>query len=243
MSTTDAIATAAPSARSEFLRGVRLALPIMTGIGAWGLVSGVAMINSGLTFWQSIGMTLIVYAGSAQLACLPLMMAGVPIGIVMLTAGIVNLRFLIYGLGLAPAFRHLPWWKRLGLGYFSADVTYVLFVPRYQEDPHRPHVIPLYLGMVATGWGIWQATSIAGVALAERIPTDWGLELAGALALLALVVPLITGVPVMVGVTVSTLVGLVGYDWPMRLGVIAAVAAGVAAALVTEAAVPKKRAP
>lgn len=233
---------APPRARDEFLRGFRLALPIMTGIGAWGLVSGVAMINSGLTLGQAIGMTLIVYAGSAQLACLPLMAAGVPIGIVMLTAGIVNLRFLIYGLGLAPAFRSQPWFRKLMLGYFSADVTYVLFVPRYQEDPRRPHVIALYLGMVAAGWGIWQGASIAGILLAARIPTDWGLDLAGSLALLALVVPLIVGVPVMVGVTVAGAVALMGIDWPMRLGVIAAVAAGVTAALVVEAMLPPRRA-
>ena len=216
-----------PTARDEFVRGFRLALPIMAGIGAWGLVSGVAMVNSGLTVVQALGMTLLVYAGSAQLACLPLIAAGVPIGIVMLTAAIVNLRFVIYGLGLAPAFRSQPWFRRLVLGYFSADVTYVLFVPRYQEEPERPHVIAFYLGMVAAGWGIWQAASIAGILLAARIPTDWGLDLAGSLALLALIV--LGGVAALVA-------------WWLRLGMIAAVVAGGAAALVTESLVASRRA-
>ena len=38
------------------------------GIAAWGLVTGVAMIKSGLGLPEAIGMSLLVFAGSAQLA-------------------------------------------------------------------------------------------------------------------------------------------------------------------------------
>ena len=46
--------------------------------GAWGLVTGVAMVHAGLSVPLALLMILTVYAGSAQLASLPLLAAGTP---------------------------------------------------------------------------------------------------------------------------------------------------------------------
>jgi predicted branched-subunit amino acid permease len=59
--------------------GVKAGLPTLFGIGAWGLVVGIAMVKTGLTVPQAIGMTLLVFAGSAQLASLPLIAAHAPV--------------------------------------------------------------------------------------------------------------------------------------------------------------------
>src|SRR6478735_6056613 len=56
--------------KRAFREGVRAYAPTMPGIFAWGMVTGMAMMKSGLTIWQALGMTFIVFAGSAQLACL-----------------------------------------------------------------------------------------------------------------------------------------------------------------------------
>lgn len=224
--------------RGEFLRGFRLSLPVLPGIGVWGMVSGVAMIKAGLTIPQALFMTFAMYAGSAQLATLPLITSGVPIGIILLTAAVVNLRFLIYGIGLAPAFRRFSWPRRIALGFFNADLGFVLFVPRYQEEPNRPCPVWLYMGVVGGAWFVWQAMTLVGIFLGGRIPTDWGLEIAGSLALLALVVPLLNNVRVIVGAAVALGVALVGIDWPMRLGMITAVLAGTAAAMLMEFVAP-----
>lgn len=54
--------------RAAFQEGCKISLDSMPGILAWGLVSGMAMIKAGLTVWQALGMTFLVFAGSAQLA-------------------------------------------------------------------------------------------------------------------------------------------------------------------------------
>ena len=46
--------------------------------------------------------------------------------------------------------------------------------------------MPYFWGGVATNWVAWQVPAIAGILLAERIPTHWGLGFAGVLALLGL---------------------------------------------------------
>jgi predicted branched-subunit amino acid permease len=224
------------SARREFQRGVRLVLPVLPGTAAWGLVSGIAMLKTGLTSEQAFAMTLLMYAGSAQLACLPLIAAAAPVFVTLLTAAIVNLRFLIYGLGLASAFRGESRWMRLLLGYLNADPGYILFTPRRDEDTTRPHARSLYLGITVGNWITWQTSSLLGIALGARIPTTWGLELAGVLALIALAIPLITTLPTVAGCLAASVIALLGAQWPLRLGIIGAVVAGVTVAMIVETA-------
>jgi len=82
--------------RSDFEEGVRSMAPLSLAIGVWGLVTGVAMVNAGMTMPGALAVTLFVYAGSAQLATLPLLAAGAPLPVVWATALLVNLRFVIF---------------------------------------------------------------------------------------------------------------------------------------------------
>ena len=63
----------------EFARGARDMAGAALGIAAWGLVTGVAMAKSGLPMPLALLMSLIVFAGSAQLAALPLLAGGAPL--------------------------------------------------------------------------------------------------------------------------------------------------------------------
>jgi predicted branched-subunit amino acid permease len=46
------------------------------GLAAWGLMTGVAMVNSGLSTFEALLMGVIVFAGSSQLAAIPLIAVG-----------------------------------------------------------------------------------------------------------------------------------------------------------------------
>ena len=63
-------------------RGARDVLPFAPGIGAWGVVTALAMVKSGLSTPLAVLMSLVVYSGSAQLATLPLLVIRAPIGVV-----------------------------------------------------------------------------------------------------------------------------------------------------------------
>jgi predicted branched-subunit amino acid permease len=56
----------------EFRQGARDMSSVALGTGAWGLMTGVAMVKAGMSVFESIAMTLLVYAGSSQLAAIPL---------------------------------------------------------------------------------------------------------------------------------------------------------------------------
>ena len=156
----------------EFRRGVREMVEPSLGIAAWAFVTGVAMVNAGLSVPLAVAMTVLVYAGSAQLAALPLLVMGAPLWIVWATAFCVNLRFVIYSAHWARYFGHLPRWQRLVLGYFAVDVTYALFVRRFPTPQPSPEHLPYFWGGAAWNWGSWVGASLFGVFIADREPTN-----------------------------------------------------------------------
>jgi predicted branched-subunit amino acid permease len=117
----------------EFGEGARAMLPVAPGIAAWALMTGVAMMKSGLSLVESLAMALLVFAGSSQLAAMPLLIAGAPAWVILATGFCVNLRFVVFSLHLRPYMMHLPLWRRMLGGYLTADLTYVLFTRRF---PH-----------------------------------------------------------------------------------------------------------
>lgn len=232
---------AQPTPRSELWLGARLISPALLGVGAWSVVTGVAMVKTALSVTQALAMTGLVFAGSAQLASLPLIAAGAPVWVVLMTAAIVNLRFVIYAAALSPHFAHLPVRWRLLLGYLSTDFGLVVFLRRRESEPGLPHREWLFLGMAATNWAVWQAGSVLGILLASQVPPSWGLDFAGTLALTALVVPLVASRPGAAGALVAAIVALQCSGWPLRLGLVAAVVAGMSAALLAERLAPQAR--
>ena len=113
---------------SDFRHGVRDMLAYAPGIAAWGLVTGMAMVQAGLSVPLALLMTLAVYAGSAQLASLPLLAAGAPMWVVCAAAFCVNLRFVIYSAQLRVYCEHLAPLRRVVLASFSADMNLIAFL-------------------------------------------------------------------------------------------------------------------
>lgn len=144
--------------KAAFWDGVRVSTQTVPGLFAWGAVSGMAMVQSGLSVWQAVVMTLVVYGGSAQLAVLPLIAVGAPIGVMALTALMVNLRFVIFSAVIGPHFIHLKWWQRLWYGYNNVDLVMAFFPQRYPAHTVGKHAGKLgyFRGLFIPNWWAWQ---------------------------------------------------------------------------------------
>jgi predicted branched-subunit amino acid permease len=221
--------------------GVRTGLPTLLGIAAWGMVVGVAMVKSGLSVWQASAMTLVAFAGSAQLASLPLIAAGAPVWVIFATALVVNLRFVIFSALLGPHFAHLPLRQRVFYGYISGDVSIALFLQRYPDPARAPGKLSFLKGLLLPNWCSWQAGSLIGIFLGSTIPTAWQLGFAGTLAILCVMIPLVINSAALCGVLVAGTVGVLTHGFPYKLGLLAAVLAGMASAMAFEAATSRRR--
>lgn len=227
----------------EFRRGRNEMVGIALGIAAWGLVTGVAMVKSGLAVPLALLMSFVVFAGSAQLAVLPLLAAGAPLWVVWATAFCVNLRFVIFSAGWRPYFGHLPRKRRLWLGYFSGDLNYVNFMRRFPEPKPAPGQEAYFWGSVATNWFAWQGSSVLGILLAEQVPTAWGLGFAGTMALLGLTYSLLNDRVTWLAAAVASGAAVAAFALPLKLNIVVAIAAAVVVGLVIDHTTPREAKP
>lgn len=219
-----------------FAAGFRSMLATMLGVGAWGLVTGVAMVKAGMSVPLAIFMSLIVYAGSAQLAVLPLLMVGAPLWVVWFTATCVNLRFVILSSMWRHYFGHLRLLHRLTLGYFSGDVIFVTFTHRYPTPEKKPEQLPFFWGAAVANWVFWQVFSIAGILLANVIPLSWGLGFAGVLALMGVLYSMLKDKAAWLACVVACGAAVATFALPLKLNILVAIAAAVTAGLLMETA-------
>jgi len=218
----------------QFRVGVKEMAGVSLGIAAWGLVTGVAMVKSGMSVPLALFMSLAVFAGSAQLAAVPLMAVAAPMWVIWATALCVNLRFVIFSAQWRPYFKRFPLKQRLLLGYFSADLTYVLFMRRFR-DPHEDQgQVQYFIGGSVVNWVAWQLPSIAGILLADVIPTQWGLGFAGVLALLGLTYSLLSGVGTALAALVAAAAAVAAFALPFHLNIVVAIAAAICVGLMID---------
>ena len=215
----------------EFRIGARDMWPQAPGIAAWGLMTGVAMVKSGMSVLESLLMALFVFAGSSQLASIPLIVAGAPMWVILATGFCVNLRFVVFSLHLRPYLMHLPLWQRLTHGYLTADLSYVLFTRRFpkpSDDASIRRAQEAYLaGNCCVNWVSWVGASVVGVALANFIPTSWGLGFAGILCLVGILCSLASTRLRIVSASVAGVAAVVAYALPLKLNIVVAIAVAV----------------
>ena len=213
---------------------------VTPGLAAWGVMTGVAMVKSGMSAVEVTLMALFVYAGSSQLAALPLIAAGAPMWVILATSTCVNLRFIVFSAHLRPYVAHLPAWQRTFRGYLFADLNYGLFIRRFPQPATAADGIAAqdayWLGNGVSCWLVWATSSLVGAALAATIPVSWGLGFAGVLALLATMVMLATTWQRIAAAAVAGSVAGATFALPLRLNIVVAIVAAVAAGLVLETA-------
>jgi predicted branched-subunit amino acid permease len=213
------------AADPDFRAGARDMASPSLGLAAWGLVTGVTMVKSGLSLPLAMGMSLLVFAGSAQLTALPLIASGAPLWVLLATAFCVNLRFVIFSAQWRAYWAHLPRGRRLLNGYLSADLNFVYFVKRYPDAVPQPGQQRYFWGGVAVNWPTWQAASFTGILLADRIPTHWGIGFAGVLALLGLSYALLTEKMLWWVAVTAGAVSIATYALPLKLNILCAIVA------------------
>ncbi len=119
-------------ATHSWLRGISRAVPITLGYIPVGFAYGVLAQKAGLSAFNTMAMSLFVYAGSSQLIAVGLFAAGgAPLSII-LTTLVVNLRHMLMASALAP---YLNRWRKLELTAFAYELTDETFALHSVEFP------------------------------------------------------------------------------------------------------------
>lgn len=213
--------------RKHFWLGVRDFLPLVSGVLPFGLIAGATGVSLGMSPEMVLGMTVLFFAGSAQLAAYSLIQDNAPFVIILVTAVIVNLRFAIYSATFAPLLGPLKKRYRFPMAYMLSDQVYGLCsMPEQLQKSKQEQV--WYIAGVSIAMALsWLISVILGVVLGAGIPPGWSLEFTIPLAFLAMLVSTISNrlllmVAMISGATIVLLQWL-----PYNFGFIVAVTAGV----------------
>jgi 4-azaleucine resistance transporter AzlC len=118
---------------NDWLRGASRALPITLGYIPIGFAYGVLAQKAGLSTFNTLAMSVFVYAGSSQLIAVGLITAAAPPLSIILTTFIVNLRHMLMASALAPYLRD---WGRAELSGFAFEITDETFALHAVEFPN-----------------------------------------------------------------------------------------------------------
>jgi predicted branched-subunit amino acid permease len=210
--------------------------PLAFGMIVWGLVTGVGMVNSGLSVGWSLLITMTAYAGSAQLAVSPMLADRAPLPIVLVTALLVNVRFVIFAAAMRGHFAHLPLRQRVIASLASGDLIFILLSRRFPNTVQRGTTEQLswFYALVTYNYIAWQGGCVLGILLGKAAPPQWGLGLAAVLALLAVIIPMLVTRPIVSGVIATALTSIVAARLPLRLGVVLSILVGMTVAALVD---------
>ncbi|MCP1419439.1 putative branched-subunit amino acid permease [Pseudomonas laurylsulfativorans] len=220
--------------REAFFHGVRTLIPLTPGVIPFGLITGVMAIEMGMSPGMSMGMTLLFYSGSAQLVALQLLQNGALPVTVVVTALIINLRFIMYSASLAPYLHHLPRRWTWPVSYLLSDQSYALCTLKFSSGELGRFAPHFYAGTAVAMWLTWQLSVFAGVYLGASIPEAWSLSFAVPLSFLALLVPGIRSAASLGAAVTGGLIAVSAVKLPYNLGLVTASIGGVIAGLLIE---------
>lgn len=207
---------------------------MLLGIVPFGVITGVAMVASGIPPFAAVLMSLLVFAGASMVAAAQLLASDSPAALVVLATLFINLRFMMYSASLRLHFAHAPLGWRLVIAYLTADNVYGLMLARTAEHPDDPSSLSWFLGAGILVWLAWQAAVLAGVLIGAGVPASWRLEFAAPLAFIAMTVPFLRDRATIAAALAAGMVVVLANDLPLRLSIVAAALTGIGAGLLFE---------
>ncbi len=204
------------------LAGARDSLPLLIAAAPFGILYGALAIGVGLSPAATLGMSLLVFAGSAQFIAVSLIAAASLAPVILLTVFVVNLRHLLYATSLMPQVQNLPQRWRLPLAFWLTDETYAVVCNRLQQPVGSEGLRYYYLGSALSMYGLWQLNTLVGIVAGQQIPdmTGWGLDVALVVAFIGIVVPGLRNYAHWACALTAAVAMLLTYDWPHQTGLL-----------------------
>ena len=214
---------------TEDLRaGASTIAPVLLGVVPFGLAAGAVTVEAGYGVPETVGHSVLIFAGASQIAAVSLLGDGAGVAVVVLTVLVINLRMLMYAASLAPHMAAVSLRRRLLGAYLLTDQAFAVAIDRFQRPATPDQRWWFYLGAAVTLWAPWQVSTVLGAALGTAIPEGVPLGFAVPLMFLALLVPTVSDRPTVAAALTSATVATLGAGLPSNLGMLLGAVAGIA---------------
>ena len=151
-----------------FIQGVKDCIPTIFGYLSIGFACGILSKSCGLTFIEAVGMSIFIYAGSAQFIASSMILSNASIASFILSIYFVNFRHLFMSASLSPYFKENSLLKNISIGILMTDETF-LVAPA--EGFNRKNINYFWMiGLNITAYINWIVATGIGVLLGSIIP-------------------------------------------------------------------------
>ena len=213
--------------KESFLTGASTIIPVMPGIVPFGMLTGVVTIAAGISPLKAVFMTIFMFAGAAQVSVAQLMTENSSAIIIVATAIMINLRFVMYSASITPHLGPLSPWQRLYLSYTLSDQAYAVSIVEFTQKSSKHQKLPFFAGACTSLYVTWVISTISGIFFGSLIPPEWSFDFAVPLTFLALLVPNIVDRPSALAAVVAAIVAILTVSLPYNMGLMIGAFSGI----------------
>jgi predicted branched-subunit amino acid permease len=211
-------------------QGVRAVLPFLPGVAAFGLVFGALAVSKGASPLSAVAMSVLVSAGSSQIAAVELAGDEAPLLIILSAVFLINLRNFLYSASLAPLLPPLarPW--RWLVAFPVADESYGVTIARQKQTGMPPRgLLWFFAGAGTVMLSAWWLFTLAGAYLGNALPQALlgKLGFISPLIFTGLVVPMLRDRATRLAAVSAALAAVLLNPLPFRSGVLLAAGIGI----------------
>ena len=201
--------------------------PILVSILPFALITGVVAVRLGFSPWQASLGSVLIFAGTSQIAAMQLLAQGAPLVVILATIFFINLRFVMYSASIASHFRGTRPGAKALVAYLLTDQAFMIGLYGFEQRPGLAQRLRFYIGAAVSLWMVWQVAVIVGALVGARLPDNWGLEFAVPLTFLALLVPAIVDRATVAVALVAAGVSVLAHGLPWNIGLMLGALSGL----------------
>lgn len=177
--------------------------PLALAVVPWGILTGALGIQLGLTPLQSLMMSMLVFAGAAQLSAMSLFAAGAPLGVIFGSVFVISSRHLLYSVVFRQHVLGLSFPKRLLIGFLLTDEMFALSEAHTLRTGKFSFAFAIASGLMF--YIVWAITTLVGIFAGKQLHNleALGLEFAIAATFIAMTFDQLRKFPIVVAVLVS----------------------------------------
>ena len=161
------------SKKELFILGLKHAIPIWFGYIPVGIAYAVYALNTGLSDFETILLSLTCYSGSGQFLTISMLSSQASFAAILIGIFLINFRYFIMSACVFNRFDNLPLWPRFLMCHLVTDETFAIFTT--QEKGRIG--IPYWAGLFLSSWLSWVSGAILGVMASSFLPDSVTLAL------------------------------------------------------------------
>ena len=165
---------------------LRQSLSVGVATGAYGISFGALSVAAGLSIWQTLALSALLFSGASQFAVVGIVAAGGSGAAAVATSTLLGLRNGLYGLQMSRLLR-VGGLRRLAAAHLTIDESTAVGVVQPERPAQR-------LGFWSTGLAVfvlWNLTTLVGAVVGNALgdPKQFGLDAAAPAAFCGLLWP------------------------------------------------------